>query len=162
LLDPAGYGLLASTWGVGTLAASFTLSYMGEIRHLGRILILGSLFFGVSFLLFGLTRSLPVAGFAYLINGIAWTAASIASTAIIQSIVPNEVRGRVMSLFMINGAVANMNSLVLGGVADQIGMELLLPGSSLLCSVLVVLLVMTVPVLRRLDHILDQLRAAKT
>jgi len=67
-----------------------------------------------------------------------------------------------MSLFMINGAVANMNSLVLGGVADQIGMELLLPGSSLLCSVLVVLLVMTVPVLRRLDHILDQLRAAKT
>lgn len=95
-----------------------------------------------------------LAGFAYLINGMAWTAASIASTTIIQSMVPNEVRGRVMSLFMINGAVANMNSLILGGVADVIGMELLLPGSSLICTVLVALLVMTVPVLRRLDDIL--------
>lgn len=154
LLDPASYGLLAATWGIGTLAASFTLSYMDEIRHLGRVLILGSFFFGLSFVLFGLTRSLPLAGFAYLINGMAWTAASIASTAIIQSMVPNEVRGRVMSLFMINGAVANMNSLILGGVADVIGMELLLPGSSLICTVLVALLVMTVPVLRRLDDIL--------
>jgi MFS family permease len=161
MLGPGEYGLLAATWGIGTLAASFSLSYMSEIRRPGRLVILGSLFFGLCFVAFGLTRSLPLAGLAYLINGMAWTVASIASTAIIQSIVPNEVRGRVMSLFMINGAVASMNSLALGGVADLVGMELLLPGSALICSVLVLLLALTVPVLRTLDSIVDRLRAER-
>jgi MFS family permease len=158
-LNPGAYGLLAAVWGVGTLAASYLLSYVGEIRHQGRILIYGSLLFGLSFALFGLTRSIPLAAFAYLINGAAWTSASIASTAIIQSIVPNEVRGRIMSLFMLNGAVAQMNALVLGRVADAVGMELMLPGASLLCSLLVGALALLVPTLRRLDR---QLEAART
>ena len=150
-LEPGAYGLLASVWGIGTLITSYGLSYVGEIRHKGRILIVGSLGFGLSLVLFGFARSLPLAGLAYLINGAAWTGASICSTAIIQSIVPNEVRGRVMSLFMINGAIAQMNSLVLGGIADVVGMEVLFPGAALLCSALVATLALSVPTLRRLD-----------
>ncbi|MDP6377086.1 MAG: MFS transporter [Pseudomonadales bacterium] len=153
-MTPGGYGLLAATWGVGTLAASFTLSYMGKPRYPGRILIVGSLVFGASFLLFGLIRSLPVAGFTYLINGAAWTAASIASTSIIQSVIPNEMRGRVMSLFMLSGAIAQMNSLVLGGIADVIGMELMLPATTFVCTLLVLALVLAVPTLRNLDRAL--------
>ena len=158
-LSPGEYGLLAAVWGVGTLAASYFLSYVGEIRHQGRLLIVGSLIFGLSFALFGFTRSIPLAAFAYLINGAAWTAASIASTAIIQSIVPNEVRGRIMSLFMLNGAVAQMNSLALGGVADAVGMTVMLPAAALLCSLMVAVLALGVPTLRRLDNHLEEARA---
>lgn len=154
-LGPAGYGLLEAFWGLGTLAASFTLSYVGVIRRPGRILVMGALIFALSLLLFGLTRALPVAAFAYVINGAAWTAATIASGAIIQSMVPNEIRGRVMSLFMINGALAQMNALLLGAVADVVGMEIMLPGAAILCSLLVFLLAVFVPTLRRLDDIID-------
>ena len=154
-LTPGGYGLLAACWGVGTLAASFGLSYVGKLRYPGRILIVGSFAFGLSFLLFGLVRSLPLAGFAYLINGAAWTAATITSASIIQSIIPNEVRGRVMSLFMLNGALAQVNSVFLGAAADVMGMELLLPAATFVCTLLVVVLALAVPTLRRLDRILE-------
>ena len=159
-LGPAGYGLLEAFWGMGTLAASFTLSYVGEIRRPGRILVMGALMFALSLLLFGLTRSLPVAAFAYLLNGAAWTASSIASGAIIQSMVANEIRGRIMSLFMINGALAQMNALALGAVADVVGMEMMLPGAATLCTLLVFLLAVFVPTLRRLDEFVNAKRAA--
>lgn len=150
-LEPGAYGLLAATWGIGTLGASYGLAFMGEIRQKGRIFLYGSIAFGLSFALFGLTRSLAVAGLAYVINGAAWTGASVTATAIVQSVVPNEVRGRVMSLFMINGAVAQLNAVTLGAVADGVGIELLLPGATLLCSGILVVLALSVPTLRRLD-----------
>jgi MFS family permease len=150
-LDPGAYGLLAATWGIGTLGASYGLAFMGEIRHKGRILLYGSIAFGLSFALFGLTRSLAIAGLAYVVNGAAWTGASVSATAIVQSIVPNEVRGRVMSLFMINGAVAQLNAVTLGAVAEGVGIELLLPAATLLCSGILVVLALSVPTLRRLD-----------
>jgi MFS family permease len=152
-LGPGQYGILAATWGVGTLLASYTLSYLGEIRHHGRILLISSLLFALSFLVFGLTRSLPLAGIAYLINGAAWICASISSTAIVQRITPNEVRGRVMSLFMLSGAVAQMNSLTLGLIADWVGLALLVPLTSALCTILVLVLIIVVPTLRRLDQL---------
>jgi len=47
--------------------------------------------------------------------------------------------------------LAQMNSLVLGGIADVVGMEILFPGAAPLCSALVAILALSVPTLRRLD-----------
>ncbi len=160
LLGPGQYGALAATWGVGTLAASYTMSYLGQINNHGRILLISSLLFGLSFLVFGLTRFLPIVGIAYIVNGAAWICASISSTAIIQSITPNEVRGRVMSLFMVSGAVAQMNSLSLGLVADQVGLAMLVPATSLLCVLLVIGLIIAVPGLRNLDQSVVKIQSA--
>ncbi len=155
-MAPGQYGLLAATWGVGTLAASWFMSWRGDIRRHGRIFVIGSFLFGLSFLAFGLARSIPLAGLAYLINGAAWTAASISGTALVQQIVPNEVRGRVMSLFMLSGAIAQVNALLLGFGADLIGMETLLIGSTILCTVLVAVVIVLVPTLRHLDRATGQ------
>ena len=57
-----------------------------------------------------------------------------------------------MSLFMINGAVAQINALGLGLISDQIGLENLLPLSAFLCTVLVLLLVALVPTVRNLGR----------
>ena len=151
-LAPGQYGLLAATWGVGTLGASWFMSWRGDIRRHGRIFVIGSFLFGLSYLAFGLARSIPLAGIAYLINGAAWTAASISGVALVQKIVPNEVRGRVMSLFMLSGAIAQVNALLLGFGADILGMETLLIGTTLVCTVLVAVAVLLVPTLRHLDR----------
>ena len=150
-LAPGQYGLLAATWGVGTLIASYCLSAVSGVRHLGKILVTGALLFGASFLMFGLVRSIPLAAIAYFINGAAWTCASISATSLVQREVSNEVRGRVMSLFMISGAIAQMNSLLLGFAADLVGMSVMLPSAGLLCTLAVLLLLMFVPALRNLD-----------
>jgi MFS family permease len=152
-LRPGPYGVLASVWGIGTLVTAYALAFRAEMPHKGRILVWGSIVFGLSFALFAFSRWLPLAGFAYLVNGAAWTGASIAGTALVQSAVPNEFRGRVMSLFMINGAVAQLNGVTLGAIADRVGMEVLVPGSTLLCSVLLIGMALTVPALRQLDRL---------
>ena len=151
-LAPGQYGLLAATWGVGTLIASYCLSATSSVRHLGKIMVMGALLFGASFLMFGLVRSIPLAAIAYFINGAAWTCASISATSLVQREVSNEVRGRVMSLFMISGAIAQMNSLLLGFAADLVGMSVMLPSAGLLCTLALMLLLIFVPVLRKLDQ----------
>ncbi|MEE9279533.1 MAG: MFS transporter [Myxococcota bacterium] len=151
-LEPGAYGLLAAAWGVGTLVVSYGLSYLGEVPQRGRIFLWGSLLFGLSFALFGFARGLLLAGFAYLINGAAWAGASIASVAIVQTQVPNELRGRVMSLVSLNQAVAQLNGIALGAAAFFVGMEVLVPAATLLCSALVGLLMLSVPALRRLGR----------
>ena len=151
-LAPGQYGLLAATWGVGTLGASWFMSWKGDIRRHGRIFVIGSFLFGLSYLAFGLARSIPLAGVAYLVNGAAWTAASISGVALVQKIVLNEVRGRVMSLFMLSGAIAQVNALLLGFGADVLGIETLLIGTTLVCTVLVAATVLLVPTLRHLDR----------
>lgn len=159
-LDPGAYGILASVWGVGTLSVSWSLSFMREIPRKGRLLVWGSILFALSFALFGFARHLALAGFAYLINGAAWSAASIASAALVQSIVPNEFRGRVMSLFMLNQAVAQMNGVALGAIADAVGIEVLVPATTLLCSGVLLGLALAIPTVRQLDRHADAALAA--
>lgn len=152
-LTPSEYGLLAATWGFGTLVASYVMSWKGDIERHGRILIIASFLFALSFLLFSLARSIPLVGIIYVINGAAWTCASISSIAIVQRLVPDEFRGRVMSLFMLSGAVAQMNAMLLGFGADIVGLENLMLASTLTCTILVAVLILTVPKLRKLDRI---------
>ncbi len=160
-MTPGQYGLLAVTWGIGTLGAAYFMSWKGEIHYHGRILVVGSLIFGASFVLFGLVRSVPLAGLALFINGAAWTAAAISATAIVQRLVSNEVRGRVMSILMLSGAIAQTNSLLLGLGAQSFGIEKLLLGSTIFCTLAVAALILLVPTLRRLDRLIAEQPGAR-
>jgi MFS family permease len=154
-LTPGQYGILACVWGIGTLVVAYSLSLIGDIPRKGRVLTGGAVAFGLSLLLFSLTRSLPVAGFAYLVNGAAWTAAGISATSIVQVIVPNEVRGRVMSLYSLHFAFSQMNGATLGAVAAVVGLETLMIGTTSLCTIVVVFLILALPDLRQLDRRVD-------
>lgn len=57
-----------------------------------------------------------------------------------------------MSLFMLSGAIAQVNALLLGFAADILGMETLLIGTAALCTAMVVLAASLVPTLRHLDR----------
>jgi MFS family permease len=151
-LTPGEYGILAAVWGVGTLIAAYTLAFAREFQHRGKVFIAGALAFALSLLLFSLTRSLPVAGLAYLVNGAAWTSAGISATTIVQVLVPNDLRGRVMSLFTLHFAFSQMNGATLGLVADRIGLDALMLGTTTLCTLAVGLMVVLAPNLRHLDR----------
>ncbi|MDH5737846.1 MAG: MFS transporter, partial [Gammaproteobacteria bacterium] len=111
----------------------------------------GSAVFALSFLCLALTRSIPLIALIYIINGAAWTCASISATAIVQKTVSNEVRGRVMSLFMLSGAIAHLNSLVLGLSADALGLELMMILTTGVCALLTLALIYFVPLLKKID-----------
>ena len=150
-LRPGQYGVLASMWGLGTLIVSYSLASTNVLDHKGRIFIVSSIAFGLSFMAFGFARWLPLVGLAYMANGMAMAGSNVSSIAIVQSIVPNDVRGRVMSLYGLNQSIAQLNGITLGAVAQLMGMAFLLPATTTLCTVVVAMLVLSAPALRRLD-----------
>jgi hypothetical protein len=150
-VTPGRYGLIASLWGTGALAMSYWLAATGALAHQGRIFAISAIGFGLTFTAFGFARALPLVGLAYLANGVMMAGANVTSAAIVQSTVPNAVRGRVTSLYGLNQSAAQLNSVTLGAAAQLVGIEVLVPAATMLCTGLVTLLVLTAPGLRRLD-----------
>jgi MFS family permease len=150
-LEPGGYGLLASMWGTGTLVTAYWLASTGALSHKGRIFTLSSIGFGVTFAAFGLARWLPLVGVVYFLNGVAMAGANVTSVAIVQSVVSDAVRGRVMSLYALNQSAAQLNGITLGAAAQVVGVEVLVPAATVLCTAIVAGLVLTSVNLRRLD-----------
>ena len=159
-LQPGQYGVLASTWGVGTLIASYALASTNILDRKGLIFIVSSIGFVLSLMLFGFARSLPLAGIAYVLNGMSMAGSNVSSITIVQSIVPNEVRGRVMSLYGLNQSAAQLNGITLGAVAHVMGMAFLLPATTALCTVVVIALIFTAPGLRRIDDAMPEVEAS--
>ena len=70
------------------------------------------------------------------------TIASVSSTILIQQIVPNEVRGRVMSIFQLNMGFAQLMTMPVAIVAQYLTLAVLFPVIAV-ATLVVVLLVIT-------------------
>jgi MFS family permease len=120
-----GLGLLMGSTGVGALAATLVMAARREVRGLGRWIVFASTGFGASLILFAFSRSLPLsvallfpAGFCMLIQ-------MSSSNTLIQTMVPDELRGRVMSVYsMMFMGMAPFGALVAGAVANRLGSPL--------------------------------------
>lgn len=94
-----GYGLLLTGSGVGALAGALFLAVRKGVRGIGKIISWSALGFSVSLILFSYTPYFWLA-FVLLISVGFFMMLTIASVnTTIQSIVPDELRGRVMSFF---------------------------------------------------------------
>lgn len=115
-------GLLTAAAAIGSMLGNLVLASRGRKDLLPRIIAISSLAPGVFLLLFALSNSFPLLlGAAALLSGsIAIQLGS--SNSYLQLNVPQDFRGRVMSLYtsVLMGAVP-FGSLLVGHVADLIG-----------------------------------------
>jgi MFS family permease len=115
-------GLLMTASGVGALLAALWLASLRSIERLGRAILLSTAGFGAALAAFGLSRNqwlsclfLTGAGFGFMLI-------MAASNTIVQTIVDEDKRGRVMSLLLLAIlGTAPTGSLVIGAVADRAG-----------------------------------------
>ncbi len=126
-LGAGGWTLMGWIWGLGTVLSTVTLSTRNSPRHLGRIILGATTGFGLTLVVFGLTRSLPLAAAAWCLNGTCFSANMIASTSLLQMIVENHYMGRVMSLRGISSSLNQIAAAPLGLVADRVGMSRMVP-----------------------------------
>lgn len=133
---------LLTAQGVGALTAAIMLSVIStRIRHKGWVMLAGQLVFGLSFISLGLTRSVPIA--LMLIAGFGWgTVTHLATTnTLIQLLVPDSLRGRVISTYFwgLQG-VAPFGNLLVGWVVQQwdLPTAVLISGGVCLLSTLIV------------------------
>ncbi len=145
------YGFLMGATGVGAMIAALFLASRSSVLGLGKLIAIGSLTFGMGLLGFSLSRifwfslvTLAVAGFGMMVH-------LASSNTILQTIVDDDKRGRIMSLYaMAFMGMSPIGSLSGGSLASRIGAPLtvLLMGST--CIVAALLFMWKLPSLRRL------------
>lgn len=120
--DAATNGFLQSARGLGALGGGLMLATIGGYTARGKLLSMGSLVLPLLLLFFAGVRWLPLSLLA--LAGIGWGFLMFAnsSNALIQTLVPDELRGRVMSIFTLSFfGLMPVGSLLAGGVATLLG-----------------------------------------
>jgi MFS family permease len=131
-----GFGFLVGATGAGALAAALLLAFRGDIRDKGRFISMAALSASVSLLVFSLSKNIFISIPFLLIVG--WGLVSFLATAnsFIQLSAPDNLRGRVMSVFTLVflGTAPIGNSLV-GAMANYIGTPYTVSISAIICII---------------------------
>jgi MFS family permease len=118
-LDADGYGLLFAAMGFGSLLGSLTLAFAGSRRPMLGLILGGALAFVIFEVALGLSRS-PLAAYPVIVVvGFASMLMVNTINVTVQSNVPNELRGRVMSLYVtVFAGSAPIGGFFAGAVAE--------------------------------------------
>ena len=96
---PETYGNLLSLMGVGSICGSLMVAGLGNIAHKGRFALSTLIFMGIGISGFSLSKLLPVSYAMLVLVGASMMAVFATVTSLVQLIVTNEMRGRVMSVY---------------------------------------------------------------
>jgi predicted MFS family arabinose efflux permease len=96
---PETYGNLLSLMGVGSICGSLGMAAMGNFSKKGRFSLLMLICLGAGISVFSLSHSLRVDYVTLIIVGASMMAVFATVTSLVQLIVTNEMRGRVMSVY---------------------------------------------------------------
>lgn len=117
-VGPDGLGLLFTAIGAGALAGNFGLAATPRLRHRGTILIGSGALFGLMLCLLAIAENMPTAFFALVLAGGSNGVYMALNSTIIQETVPDELRGRVMSVYMLTWGLMPLGALPAGTIAE--------------------------------------------
>jgi MFS family permease len=134
-LGANGYGLLMAGSGVGALAAALTVASAGHMLPTRAMALGGVWIFSVSLVLFAFNKNLYVGVLLLAIVGFGVVLYFSTSNTVLQSIVPDEMRGRVMGIWaLIFGGMIPLGSLEAGLMADFFGTPATMAIGALICA----------------------------
>lgn len=118
------FGFLMSAAGIGALSATMYLASLPNARGLIKIIPVATAVCGVGIAAFALSGSFVLSIICLLVTGFGMMIQIASSNTIIQTIVDEDKRGRVMSLFAMSFmGVMPFGSLLAGSIADRIGVQ---------------------------------------
>jgi MFS family permease len=120
-----GLGVLMGASGAGALIGALALASRRGLRGLGRWVGWSSATFGASLILFSLSRSFWLSVLLLLPVGCSMMVQMASSNTLIQSMVPDHLRGRVMAIYsMMFMGMAPFGALMAGAIAHRLGAPL--------------------------------------
>jgi MFS family permease len=129
-----GLGILMGATGVGALLAALTLATRTGVYGLGRWVAFACAGFGVSLLLFSFSRNFWLSTALLLPVGFCMMLETSSSNTLIQAMVPDHLRGRVMAVYsMMFMGMAPFGALLGGALADRIGAPLTVAMGAVAC-----------------------------
>jgi MFS family permease len=117
-----GLGILMGATGVGALMGALTLAAKTGVKGLGRWVAMTCGAFGASIILFSFSRHFWLSVALLVPSGFAMMLQMACSNTLIQTMVPDQLRGRVMALYsMMFMGMAPIGALCGGALAHRIG-----------------------------------------
>ncbi len=116
-----GQGMLLASSGVGALVGAVGLTMAGGLNQRGRAVLVSAGLFGLWLMLFALSRSVPISLALLFLAGMANTTYGSQDQTIIQILAPSNMRGRVLSLYLMNRGLSPLGGLLAGALAAWLG-----------------------------------------
>lgn len=157
--DEQGYGLLISATGVGSVMGTFATGRFQQTRHLGRIMLACAAVSALTLLCFalvarygtGLPGAFLVAGTFAMLTGFFSSIFLISSMTVLQLVVPDSLRGRVMGIHSITFSLIALGGLVMGPLAAAYSAPIAVFCGGLTVFACVAGVIIRFPDIRRLD-----------
>jgi MFS family permease len=119
-----GYGFLVTLVGIGALTGALALAALSARVKRGKLFTVSAYSFATLLLIFSINRIPTVAGALLLVIGLTMMINGAPANGILQSVVPDELRGRVMAayVFVYVGFVP-IGSVLAGWISGVFGVQ---------------------------------------
>jgi MFS family permease len=147
-----GYGQLLSAQGVGALIGGSMLVLFGDLFHKGKLLLFSRLLLGPGIIGLALSR-LPWLSMGIMaLLGFSFITQLVITNTMIQTIVPDELRGRVLSTYTwALGGFYPLGSLMMGALGDEIGAPTAALISGIGCILIILLNQLFFPAVHKIE-----------
>jgi len=131
---PEGVGILYAAVSAGAVVAAFSTGWMIHARRLGRIVVFAVLVWGVGIACLGLTSELWVGALCLLVAGAADSVSAVCRSTILQTVTPDEMRGRMSAIFtLVVAGGPRLGDVESGTVAAVGGTQLSVVSGGVIC-----------------------------
>ncbi|MFD2081694.1 MFS transporter [Actinopolymorpha cephalotaxi] len=122
-LDATGLGWLLTCGGLGGLAGSLVIAGLGDFRFKGGLFVVGTAIWGVLWMAFALTRSVPLSFVLLGLAGVASSAFGVLQTTLLLMMTEPAVRGRVLGLQELTIGILPLATMLQGTAAVFFGVR---------------------------------------
>jgi MFS family permease len=151
-VGPTGLGLMLTAVGVGGTLGGFIANALAHAERQGRIQAMWVVVMAAAIIGVALSPSLPVVIAFSVIGGAAEMAHASSNMAMLQMSAPEEMRGRISSLLMLNPAFISLGAFIAGPLSDALGPRHASIALAAAAIVAAAALYVSSPVLRTLRH----------
>jgi MFS family permease len=148
---PRTLGFLVGASGIGALIGAFYLAARKTVLGLGKLIVVATVLFGTGLIVFSLSKVLWISMAFMLLAGFGMMVQLASCNTILQTMVDDDKRGRVMSIYaMAFMGMATFGSLLAGSLANRIGAGHTLLMGGVCCVAGAVLFARKLPTLRKM------------
>jgi len=136
-----GMGILLASAGVGALVGALTLAFLSDYRKKGRFVMAGTATFIIATLFFSFSNNYHISLLLLLFIGWGMVMQNASINSLLQTITPDHLRGRIMSLYVLFFmGMMPFGSLQAGFIADHLGAQMALRIGSIIVACVTVFL----------------------
>lgn len=150
MIGPQGLGVLMAASGVGAVAGALLVVNGAHLPRRGMFMLITTIGYGAVIVGFAFSQRVWLSVPLLVMAGLSGSAYMSLNNSLLQLNIEDEVRGRVMGVYMLTWGLMPLGSLPMGMAADAFGAPTAVAAGALLSSALTILLAIKSPTLRAL------------